>query len=177
MSENDKKDLEELKNLKIEVLHKELDLIQGCINRMANNSFLIKGWCITLILALMSFSNSAASNRILLISYFFILMSWIGNTYFSRLERLYRKKYEWVISEEATKERRTNRYDLNPNNNNMHLKNSKLKTSIIEVFFSGYILTFYATAIMLLSIRFLNLNQLALALNFAVIFSIFSPFI
>ena len=42
-------------NLTIEEIHKELDLIQGCINRMAQNSFMIKGWLIaiyTVVLAL-----------------------------------------------------------------------------------------------------------------------------
>ena len=36
-------------NLKIEEVHTEIDLIQTCITRMANNSFLIKGWMISLI--------------------------------------------------------------------------------------------------------------------------------
>lgn len=31
-----------------EVLVKEIDLIQSCINRMAQNSFIIKGWTISL---------------------------------------------------------------------------------------------------------------------------------
>lgn len=37
-------------------LEKEIDLIQACINRMAKNSFVVKGWAITLasvILALL----------------------------------------------------------------------------------------------------------------------------
>ena len=40
----------------IEVIHKEIDLIQNCISRMAQNSFLIKGWAltvVTVVLALM----------------------------------------------------------------------------------------------------------------------------
>ena len=37
------------KDLSIEEIHKEIDLIQSCISKMANNSFLIKGWLITLI--------------------------------------------------------------------------------------------------------------------------------
>ena len=31
------------------VLLKEIDLIQACINRMAQNSFMIKGWTISLV--------------------------------------------------------------------------------------------------------------------------------
>ena len=34
---------EEMK-MEIEELHKEIDLVQGCINRMAQNSFHIKGY-------------------------------------------------------------------------------------------------------------------------------------
>ena len=29
-----------------EIIHKEIDLIQSCISRMANNSFLLKGWAV-----------------------------------------------------------------------------------------------------------------------------------
>lgn len=29
-------------------LHKEIDLIQECIKRMASNSFMLKGWTITI---------------------------------------------------------------------------------------------------------------------------------
>lgn len=32
-----------------EIIHKELDMIQACITRMAQNSFLIKGWFISLV--------------------------------------------------------------------------------------------------------------------------------
>jgi ABC-type proline/glycine betaine transport system permease subunit len=38
-------------------LHKELDLIQNCITRMANNSFLLKGWLITLIVAVLALTE------------------------------------------------------------------------------------------------------------------------
>ena len=31
------------------IMDKEIDLIQGCISRMAQNSFIIKGWAITLV--------------------------------------------------------------------------------------------------------------------------------
>ena len=39
----------EIENIQVEELHKEIDLIQGCINRMANNSFLLKGWLVSII--------------------------------------------------------------------------------------------------------------------------------
>lgn len=32
-----------------DILEKEIDLLQSCINRMAHNSFMVKGWMISLI--------------------------------------------------------------------------------------------------------------------------------
>lgn len=37
------------KKISIEELHKEMELIQACITRMADNSFRLKEWYITLI--------------------------------------------------------------------------------------------------------------------------------
>ena len=42
--------------ISIEEIHKEIDLIQSCITRMAQNSFMIKGWFVSIyavILALL----------------------------------------------------------------------------------------------------------------------------
>lgn len=45
------------------VMEKEIDLVQGCISRMAQNSFVIKGWTITLIaLPLHCFLKSSMRN-------------------------------------------------------------------------------------------------------------------
>ena len=38
-------------NVSIEEFHKEIDLVQACISRMAQNSFMIKGWSFTLVTA------------------------------------------------------------------------------------------------------------------------------
>lgn len=40
-----------------EIIHKEIDLIQGVINRMAQNSFLLKGWTITIIVAVLALTK------------------------------------------------------------------------------------------------------------------------
>ena len=34
--------------ISIEEIHKEIDLIQACITRMAQNSFMVKGWFVSL---------------------------------------------------------------------------------------------------------------------------------
>lgn len=38
-------------------IHKELDLIQGCISRMGHNSFLVKGWALTLFTFFIGFTQ------------------------------------------------------------------------------------------------------------------------
>ena len=47
------------------VLHKEIDLIQGCINRMANNSFLLKGWAISIIAVVLALADKALEPALL----------------------------------------------------------------------------------------------------------------
>ena len=49
--------LENQKGEKLEILHKEIDLIQAVITRMAQNSFYMKGWCITLVAVIFSLSE------------------------------------------------------------------------------------------------------------------------
>lgn len=46
----------EIENIQVEELHKEIDLIQECINRMANNSFLLKGWLVSIIAVVVTLS-------------------------------------------------------------------------------------------------------------------------
>lgn len=38
-----------MREISSEVIHKELDMIQACITRMAQNSFIIKGWFVSLV--------------------------------------------------------------------------------------------------------------------------------
>lgn len=73
---------------------KEIDLIQDIIKRMANNSFLVKGWTITLVVVTMLFKGSNSQIIIALIP---LVAFWFLDAYFLRQERLYRKLYSWVI--------------------------------------------------------------------------------
>ena len=44
------------KEITVDEMHKEIDLLQSCIYRMAKNSFMIKGWFVSIyavILALL----------------------------------------------------------------------------------------------------------------------------
>lgn len=78
----------------ITVLFKEIDVIQNIIKRMADNSFLIKGWTITLVVV--SLLLKGHKNQVL-IAFIPLLIFWILDAYFLRQERLFRKLYGWVI--------------------------------------------------------------------------------
>ncbi len=77
---------------------KHIELIQQVIQRMAGNSFLLKGWSITLVAALFALSTKDAQILFLLIAFLPIFAFWGLDGYFLRQERLYRKLYDKVIA-------------------------------------------------------------------------------
>lgn len=95
-------------------LHKEIDLIQNCIDRMAKNSFMLKGWTISLIAVVLALTADRLNPLFLFCSIFVpVLCFWYLDAFFLRTEKMYRKMYEWVLKER--KEGRTDfQYDLEP---------------------------------------------------------------
>lgn len=81
---------------KVENKLKHLEMIQNIINRMASNSFLVKGWCITLVSAVFVLSGKDANTMFIAVAFFPLLMFWILDAYFLRQERLFRKLYDKV---------------------------------------------------------------------------------
>ena len=73
-----------------------LQMIQGIINRMAGNSFLIKGWSVTLVSALFALAAAATSPLFVYLAYFPGFAFWALDAYFLRQERLFRKLYDHV---------------------------------------------------------------------------------
>ncbi len=75
---------------------KHLEFIQGVINRMAGNSFFLKGWAITLIAALFALSAKDTNPKYIFIAYFPIIIFWVLDGYFISQERLFRGLYNDV---------------------------------------------------------------------------------
>ncbi len=75
---------------------KHLELIQGVINRMANNSFLLKGWVVTLVVGILALASKDTDKQYFWIAYIPILMFWFLDAYYLQQERLYRSLYEKV---------------------------------------------------------------------------------
>jgi hypothetical protein len=75
---------------------KHLELIQGVINRMAGNSFQLKGWSVVLVSALFALAANDARVHFVFVAYFPAIAFWVLDGYFLRQERMYRKLYDAV---------------------------------------------------------------------------------
>lgn len=80
---------------------KHLEFIQGVINRMANCSFLLKGWAITIMGAIFALAAKDANLRFIIISYIVLPFFWLLDAFYLSKEKQYRALYDTVrIKEE-----------------------------------------------------------------------------
>lgn len=75
---------------------KHLEFIQNNIIRMSTNSFIIKGWAITLIAALFALAQKESNRDFVLLTYFATPLFWYLNGYFLLQERRFRALYDNV---------------------------------------------------------------------------------
>lgn len=119
-------------------LHKEIDLIQGCISRMAHNSFLIKGWTITIIVITWAIlGKESLSSFALLLLLIPIIGFWCLDAYFLWVEKMYRNLYSSVLNNRLKLNNKDDLYNLDPN------RFKKETGSWWKVFFSKTIFIFY----------------------------------
>lgn len=78
---------------------KHLEFAQGVINRMGQNSFLIKGWTVTLVSALFALAAKDSNQKFVIVAYFPTVVFWLLDSYYLYQERLFRKLYEHVRKE------------------------------------------------------------------------------
>ena len=77
---------------------KHLEFIQNIITRMNANSFLIKGWSVTLVSALFALAADKANLNFVLIAYIPVLIFWALDGFFLSQEKQYRKLYDEVAA-------------------------------------------------------------------------------
>ncbi len=113
---------------------KHLEIIQGIINRLAHNSFLIKGWSMTILAAAMLFisKNQNQPQYITLCFLIPVIGFWILDSYYLQQERIFRGIYNDV--------RKKNKTDFAMNTSS---QKSKLKCKWIRTLFSITIFFFY----------------------------------
>lgn len=86
----------EVEGLALSNKHKHLEFIQSAISRLAQNSFLIKGWSIISVSAILAIAFRQTSSAAALIALLPTLMFWALDSYFLAIERRYRNLYEKV---------------------------------------------------------------------------------
>lgn len=79
-----------------------LAMIQVVVNRMAHNSFLLKGWSVVLVSALFALAASNTNELFIYLAYFPAIAFWILDGYFLWEERLFRALYDQVRVLEET---------------------------------------------------------------------------
>lgn len=98
----------------IEEIHKEIDLIQACISRMAQNSFMIKGWFVSIYAVVLALLPEKVNMLLLCIALVVVnVIFWYLDGFFLRTEKIYRKIYDWILKERPQNNREL-MYQLNP---------------------------------------------------------------
>ncbi len=79
---------------------KHLEFIENLVTRMNSNSFLIKGWAITLTSALFALAAKDSNVQYVLVTYICVPVFWGLDGYYLSLERQYRDLYLEVTKRE-----------------------------------------------------------------------------
>lgn len=77
---------------------KHLEFIQNVITRMSANSFMLKGWMVTLVSALFALAAKDAQPRYVLVTYVAIPVFWLLDGFYLSQERQYHRLYDAVRS-------------------------------------------------------------------------------
>ncbi|UYY83676.1 hypothetical protein OIT41_20645 (plasmid) [Arthrobacter sp. YA7-1] len=78
--------------------HKHMDYVQAVINRLAGNSFLMKGWALTVSSALLGLAVSQNKPLLALVAAMPALAFWVQDTYFLRQERAFRAMFDDIAA-------------------------------------------------------------------------------
>lgn len=118
---------------------KHLEFIQNIISRMASNSFLLKGWAITIVSALIAISIDKNNCNYFNVAYFPLVIFWLLDAYYLKQERLFRHLYDEVRKKDE------NEIDFS-----MPVKNGK--ENYFKVLFSITLGIFYIGSIVTISL-------------------------
>lgn len=126
---------------------KHLEMIQSAVNRLAANSFQMKGWMLTIVSALLGFFANSGNTKFALVAILPVLVFWGLDAYYLQQERKFRGIYNDVVT--PNKDRKVEVFE-------MPIKNySDGKYSFWDVFTSQTMLLLYlSVTLILLAIYF-----------------------
>ena len=128
---------------------KHLEMIQALINRMSSNSFMLKGWTVTLVAGIFALAAKDADKRFFLVAYIPILIFWFLDAYYLWQEKIYRCLYDEV----RLRPNEDVDFDMNTIRNKSSEKASFYRTMLSKTEFWFYIpLALFSTVIILITI-------------------------
>jgi hypothetical protein len=120
---------------------KHLEFIQNVITRMNSNSFLIKGWTITIVSAFFALAAKDANINFVRISFIPLLIFWTLDGFYISQERQYRALYEKVVeTQEVNINFKMNASEFN--NNNRTWLSGLLSKTLIPFYGISILITF-----------------------------------
>lgn len=126
---------------------KHLEFIQSIISRMANNSFMIKSWTITILTAIFLLADKDTNSNFVFVALIPTIFFFFLDAYYLQLERKYRQLYNLVVTDELV--------------DNMSLKvlpsSKEDKTTFFQALFSKTIIIFYTCLVVALIAMYLFL--------------------
>ena len=130
---------------------KHLEFIQNVITRMNANSFQIKGWTTTIVVALLAIYVSTKNEYFVMVSLFPIIVFWFLDSYYLMQERKFRGLYNDVagVSEDP---KTIKLFEMRPD---LYIGG---KYTFFDVFTSQTILKMYLPMVLLISGIFLYLK-------------------
>ena len=121
-------------------------MIQAVVSRMASNSFLLKGWAITLVAALFVLVTTQSKVQLAWIALFPTLGFWFLDGYFLHQERMFRRLYDHVRLSSATQLQ-----DLTPFSMNVQKAGDVGKAGThLGAIFSKTLVPFYVVILLLI---------------------------
>lgn len=127
------------------ILIEEIKVVQDIIKRMASNSFSVKTWTITLVVATLLFKGT---NNHIFIAFIPLFAFWFLDSYYLQQERLFRQVHNWIAIYRQDNDDKL--FNMNP----MQFQD-KVQT-VLRIMFSISTLPFYGSIfIMLISYIFI----------------------
>jgi len=125
--------------------HKHLDIIQDVVNRMAQHSFVLKGWSITLVVAVFALTAKDGLERdYLLAAGLPVFIFWFLDGYYLQKERLFRALYDEVRVKEESQ--------IDYSMKTKHLRKGRL--TLKSVLFSMTLITLYPALLVMIFITY-----------------------
>lgn len=146
---------------RIEALVRHLEMIERVVTQFSNKSFLLKGWTITVVAALLALSGSAGTPIPVYVAFLPTLGLWVLDGYFLSRERRYRKLFRRVHSQlEMTSD--TTKLGISSDGGDPYTPFTmdtstfhKDETSWFRTLFSRTLVIFYASIIAVLTVSIL----------------------